>query len=260
MIIKAHVPTQQYGFIEIEGAPEEKAEIERLYNEYAETPISFRKGNRKLVKAWAGGDIWYDEDNHVYTNEAGEAYLSGSTYAGQLDTPFDTNLMAGKVAYKYGIPANDIIAMWEMKRDISNGFGTAVHAALELYGKYHKYAEKLEDKSYHLHDHPIIKNLVESFYKGRDSEKAHYEPLIVDHKRKYAGQIDRLVEEKDGYYIEDFKTNGEMKPAKLKNYWRQLSFYASILEALGFHVKGLRIHHWNEGKWQLIEHPVEEVK
>lgn len=259
MKIKAHVPTQQYGFIEIEGTPEEKSEIERLYNEYAEQPLSFKRGNRKKLTAFVGGEVWYDEDNHVYTNELGDVYLSGSKYAGLLEVPFDMHGMAEKVAKKAGVPTNDVIAMWQMKADISNGFGTAIHAALELYGKYYKHADKFPDKSYHLHDHPVIKQIVESFYVGKEKEVSHHEVLVVDHARKYAGQIDRLVETKDGWYVDDFKTNGELKPAKLKNYWRQLSFYASILQAHGFHVKGLRIHHW-AGNWETIEHKPEEVK
>ena len=257
MEIKAHVPTQQYGFIEITGTPEDREQIESLYNQYAETPINFRNGNRKLLKAWVGGSILYDELAHQYTNEAGEVYLSGSVYAQQGEPEFDVQAISTKMASKSGVPAEDIVKMWDMKRDISNGLGTAIHAALELYGKFEKYVDKF-DKSYHLHDHPIIKQAVTSFYAGR-KEKALYEALVVDHKRKYAGQIDRVVKENDAYYIEDFKTNGELKKNKLDVYWKQLSFYASIVEAGGHKVKGLRIHHWNGGDWETHESEVLHV-
>jgi hypothetical protein len=258
MKIKAHVPTQQYGFIEISGEPSEKAEIERLYNEYAEKPIAFKGSKGKLLKAWVGGDIYYDDDAHKYTNEAGDVYLSGSVYASSFETPFDSLVIAEKMAAKSGVEVSDILKMWNMKRDISAGLGTAVHAALELYGKYEKHADSFT-KNYHLHDHPVIEQAVKAFYKGR-KEDAIYEALVVDHDRKYAGQIDRVVKEKGGYIVEDFKTNGELKPAKLKNYWKQLSFYASILEASGKKVTGLRIHHWTGGEWTTHNHKVEEVK
>lgn len=258
MKIKAHVPTQQYGFIEITGAPEDKAEIERLYNEYAEQPLDF-SGNRKLLKAWVGGEVYYDDVAHMYTNEKGDIYLSGSQYAKLGEPEFDTAGISDKLSKKFKVPAKDITHMWEMKRDISNGFGTAVHAALELYGKYQKYATVF-DKEYHLHDHPVIKKLVEDFYSGREDEQALYEALVVDHARKYAGQIDRVVKEKDTYYIEDFKTNGELKADKLNNYWKQLSFYASIVEAAGLKVGGLRIHHWNGGQWKTYTSETLEVK
>lgn len=258
MKIKAHVPTQQYGFIEITGEPEDKAEIERLYNEYAETPIQFKSGNRRLLKAWVGGSVYYDDIKHEYTNEAGEPYLSGSKYAQLGEPEFDTVAITEKMSKKYNVPAQDIAKMWEMKRDISNGFGTAIHAALELYGKYEKYTG-IFDKEHHLHDHPVIKQAVLAFYKDR-KEDALYEALVVDHKRKYAGQIDRVVKEDGLYYIEDFKTNGELKPDKLKNYWKQLSFYASIVEASGLRVGGLRIHHWNGGEWKTYTSEVLEVR
>lgn len=258
MKLTFHVPTQQYGFLEIEGDKDDLPEMEKLYNQYAEQPINFRHGNRKLLKAWVGGEIYYDEDAHQYTNEAGDVYLSGSVYASSFKPPFDTTAMSSKLGAKFDVPPADIAKMWEMKRDISNGLGTAIHAALELYGKYEKYAEVF-DKEYHLHDHPVIKQAVQAFYKGR-KEQALYEALVVDHSRKYAGQIDRVVKEGDIYYIEDFKTNGELKKAKLDDYWKQLSFYASILEANGLKVGGLRIHHWSGGDWKTYEHEVESVK
>jgi hypothetical protein len=258
MKIKAHVPTQQYGFIEITGEPEDREQIELLYNQYAETPINFKNGNRKLLKAWVGGEVYYDDVAHMYTNEQGDKYLSGSVYAQLGEPEFDMTGITEKMAKKFKVPAEDIVKMWNMKRDISNGLGTAIHAALELYGKFEKYADVF-DKEYHLHDHPVIKQAVLSFYKGR-KEDALYEALVVDHARKYAGQIDRVVKEKDVYYIEDFKTNGELKKEKLDTYWKQLSFYASIVEAAGNKVKGLRIHHWNGGEWKTYEHEVLEVK
>jgi len=259
MKLTFHVPTQQYGFLEIEGNSDETEIMEKLYNQYAETPVSFKKGNRKLLKAWVGGEVYYDEDAHQYTNESGDVYLSGSVYASSFDKPFDVQAIANKMATKSGVAVEDILKMWDMKRDISNGFGTAIHAAMELYGKYMKYADSFE-KDYHLHDHPIIKQAVESFYASRIKENALYEALVVDHTRKYAGQIDRVVKEKEGYYIEDFKTNGELKPDKIKSYWKQLSFYASIVEASGNKVAGLRIHHWNGGEWTLYESKPEVIK
>lgn len=257
MKFKFHVPTQQYGFLEIDGDVDELPEMEKFYNKYAETKINFRDtGNRKLLKAWVGGEVYYDDVAHMYTNEQGDKYLSGSVYAQLGEPEFDTDSITAKMA-KNGVTPADIATMWMMKADISNGFGTAIHAALELYGKYQKYEGKLS-KDYHLHDHPVIKKAVESFYKGR-KENALYEALVVDHKRKYAGQIDRVVKEGDIYYIEDFKTNGELKPAKLTNYWKQLSFYASIVEASGLKVGGLRIHHWNGGDWKTYESEVLHV-
>jgi hypothetical protein len=258
MKLTFHVPTQQYGFLEIEGNPDETEIMEKLYNQYAETPVSFKKGNRKLLKAWVGGEVYYDENAHQYTNEAGDVYLSGSTYADSFKAPFDTLAITKKMAEKSGVAQDDIIKMWEMKRDISNGLGTAIHAALELYGKYNGLAEKI-GKDYSQHDHPVIKQAVDEFFKNH-KEQSLYEVLVVDHARKYAGQIDRLTKDKDSYYVEDFKTNADMPKDKLNGYWNQLSFYASIIEAGGKKVAGLRIHHWKGTEWTTYESPVLEVK
>ena len=254
-----HVPTQQYGFLEIEGEDKDLPAMEKAYNKYAEKPINFKgKGSKGIkMQAWVGGEIWFDEAAHVYTNDAGDVYLSGSKYADSFNTPFDSETISLKVAEKAGVDQTAIVAMWNMKREISVGLGLAIHGALELRGKYAHLADKTT-KDYSQHDHPVIKQAVDSFFKGR-KEQAIYEALVVDHDRKYAGQIDRLSKVGETYYVEDFKTNADMPAAKLKDYWKQLSFYASILEAGGKKVGGLKIHHWNGGEWKTHEHKLMEV-
>lgn len=264
----AVIPTVQYGNLQPEFEVEAddpivavaslEELIQNLWDKYGERPLVAKTSKGKLLKAWVGGEIYYDDVMHTYTNESGDVYLSGSVYASSFEKPFDTASIAEKMSVKSGVSSEDIIKMWDMKRDISNGFGTAIHAAMELYGKYSKHSESF-DKDYHLHDHPVIKNAVESFYEGRSKEVALYEALVVDHARKYAGQIDRVVKEGDVYFIEDFKTNAKLKSDKLKNYWKQLSFYASIVEASGLKVGGLRIHHWNGDGWKTYEHEVETI-
>lgn len=249
MKITAHVPTQQYGFIEIEGEPTEREQIQTLYNFYAETPINFRtaKLDRPLLKAFVGGEVYYDDLSHTYSNEAGEIYLSGSKYAEQFRKPFDKRGIANKMAEKYGVDAQDIIAMWELKGDVSKGFGTAMHASLELYGKYRGLATALE-RDTAMHDHPVIKTAVTAFYEGREKEKAEYEALIVDHNAKHAGQIDRLlITGNKRCRVQDYKTNADITK-DLDVYWKQLQFYADILTAGGWVVEGLDIFHW-DGEW-----------
>lgn len=272
MKINAHIPTQQYGYIEITDLPDDPATIEQMYNKYAEKPIRLTHTEALgstiddfvKVDAFCGGSIWYSASRHEYRNDKGEIYLSGSQYASSFDKPFDAQAIAGKMADKSGVPVQDILKMWEMKRDISNGYGTALHLAMQLYGEYHKHSEAFE-KNYHIHDLAVFKDAVESFYASRKEEYAVYEALVVDHARKYAGQIDRLLIKDNQYWVEDFKTNAELDPKKLATYWKQLSFYASIINAdkdiVGDKhlVAGLRIHHWSGKEWTTIAHEVEEV-
>lgn len=251
MKIKAHIPTQQYGFIEVSGSPEEKAEIERLYNEYAESPLAFRNGSRILLKAFVGGEIYFDQESHKYTDEAGNVYLSGSQYAKQFEKPFDKASISSKMAEKTGTKAADIEKMWELKSEISRDFGNSIHKALQLYEQYNGLATALE-KTTHLHDHPTIKKAVESFYEAHKNEKAVSEALIVDHKKRYAGQIDRLLivdDKKKTCRIQDYKTNADIKKS-IDVYWQQLKFYAGIMIANGWTVEGLDIFWYDGNKWE----------
>jgi hypothetical protein len=255
--ISSTIPVVQYGniipSIEVEAETFEEArtlvlpEIEKLWAKYSEKPLP-SKSKRKLIQAFVGGNIYYDDDAHVYTNQKGEVYMSGSQYAKSLEKPFDLERISQAMADKFGVEAKDIKDMWALKGEISTGFGTAIHKALELYGRFNGLATSIE-KTTHLHDQPIIKKAVESFYEGRENEKAVNEVFIVDHEAKQAGQIDRLLLTGDKKCrVQDYKTNADIKKS-LPTYWVQLEFYAGILEANGWTVEGNDIFHWN-GEWE----------
>jgi hypothetical protein len=245
MKINAHVPTQQYGFIELTDLPDDPTEVERIYNRYAESPISLKSTQVKRLKDFFGNEIDYDEVNHIYSWK-GEIYESGSQYASKFEKPFDRDKIAGAMAKKYGVEAKEIIDMWELNARTSREFGTALHSALELYGVHRDLATQLERDSA-LHSHPVIKHAVETFYKGREDEIAYYEVLIVDHTNKRAGRVDRLLVGTT-YTVQDYKTGAEMKPDKLKVYFKQLEFYSDILRANGGVVNPPQIFHYN-GSW-----------
>lgn len=241
------IATGQYEYLEVEGTDNDIPELLKLQNMYSEKPINFGRGSKR-IRAFAGGEIDYDPIAHIYSWN-GEKYLSGSVFAKQFEKAFEGQSIAEKMATKFGVDAQAIQDMWELKGQVSAGFGTAIHAALELYGKYNGLATTLE-KETHLHDHPIIKKAVEDFYKGREKEKAEYEILVVDHETKRAGQIDRLlITGKNKCRIQDFKTNAKLPEAKLNVYWEQLKFYAGIMIAAGWAVEGLDIFWW-DGEWK----------
>lgn len=214
--------------------------------EYEKQPVI----SGKLLKDFFGNEIYYDEVNHVYSWN-GEVYESGSQYASKFEKPFDKHTIAGKMASKYGVEAQEIIEMWELNGRTSMEFGTAIHSALELYGKHRKLAKALERDSA-LHAHPVVRRAVEGFYEGRENEVAHYEVLVVDHTRKRAGRIDRLQMLEGDYVVQDFKTNAVLKPDKLKVYWAQLGFYSGIIRANGGSTRPEQIFHY-DGLWETIE-------
>lgn len=259
--LKATIPTGQYANLQPEvtveaetfetAHAEAQLYIETVWAQYGEKPL-IKQGttsvlaNTKRLKDLFGNEIDYDDHTHTYSWK-GEVYESGSQYAAKFEKPFNKEAIAKKMADKYKVEAQDIIDMWELNGRTSMEFGTAIHSALELYGKHRKLAISLERESA-LHSHPVIRSAVESFYKDRENEKAYYEVLIVDHKNKRAGRVDRLLKEGPNYVVEDFKTGAEIKPDKLKVYWEQLRFYGRIIEANGEPISAPRIHHYN-GSW-----------
>lgn len=271
--IGAVIPTAQYSnlqpsiTIEVDDDVEvakalAMSHIVEISQQFAEPGKELGVGSDKrvLVPAFVGDHIYYDDITHTYTNSAGEKYLSGSEYAKQFEKPFDAEKVSKVVATKFGnILAEDVLAMWELKAEVSRTFGTALHAALELYGKYEALAKSI-GKETHLHDHPVLKEAVESFYKGRDKENANYEILVVDHAKKHAGRIDRLlITGRKRCRVQDYKTNADLTQEKIEVYWKQLEFYADILRAHGWQVEGLDIFAWN-GKWETFSRENDDIK
>lgn len=276
--LSATVPVAQYANlcpeIEVEADTIEDAEkqvlpyIEDFFNKYAEKDkrIGGEKevmsSTRQLVKDIFGNEIYYDDATHRYTNTLGEIYLSGSQYAQQTEQPFDGPSISMRIAKKYKlgkIDSEKIQEMWRLKGTASASFGTSIHAALELYGKYKDLAESIE-KETHMHDNGALNRAVKTFYdEYPDVSNVAYECLIVDHKMKRAGRVDRLEYQPDGsIYVTDFKTNYDINKS-LKKYWLQLSFYAAIIKANGLQVNGLKIYHWDDKKWSTLTSDVIDI-
>lgn len=289
--ITAVIPTVQYGNIqpeyEIEAESFEKAHdiampyVEGLWNKYCQPGSELKPNNSnltetklvELVSVVTKGKAFFDEANHVYTNKDGKRLLGGSTFAKQFCKPFEKDAILAAMEKKYDIPKEQIAEMWELKGDVSSGFGTAVHKALELYGRFHENgkatgANKDPIVNDALHDHPLIKPMVEDFFKGREKEKALYEPFVIDEKRLLCGQIDRLLikdKQKMICRVQDFKTNADIdkvgKPKYLlapfddvlnttiNGYWLQLSFYSELLRVAGWTVEGMDMFHHDGKKW-----------
>lgn len=290
--LTAVVPVAQYAnlqpSVEVEADTIEEAEalvlpyIESFYNKYSEkSKIGAAKNaastGRVLLKDYFGNEIFYDDATHEYTNSLGEVYLSGSKYA--AEEPFDADYWASEFVSKYGLKEEDkqrILSMWGTNGNASSSFGTAIHAAIELYGQYHDIADIIDidlktnarkkldaktEKNSAMSKLPYLKDVVTQFFTPeRLAEKAQYEVLVVDHKNKRAGRIDRLVIKEDGKLaVRDMKTNHKILKPERDTYTKQLSFYADILKANGAELAEdtLCLHHWTGGEWKDI--PLEKV-
>lgn len=288
--ISATIPTVQYGnmqpSIEVEADSFEEAraivmpEIQSLWNSVCEEgkelvvrgePV-LREVKHVVVKPDIGDEELAMDENHVYTDIHGTVFESGSVFAGKFGYEFDKAKILPLYANKVGETPETISEYWESKAKLSTDVGTAIHQALETYGKYGKLADKLEKP---LGIHPLILPAVKAFFEGREDEHAIYEPLISSKELKRCGRIDRLViteSENKKCIIQDFKTNIDLykqgSPKYLKapydkdgfallnnpigEYTIQLNFYRSILEKLGWTVEGMELHHL-EDKWSVIE-------
>ena len=255
--ITSVIPVAQYAnlqpSIEVEADTYEEAlaivqpQVHALWEQYSPGTLKVSSGNSKRLKAFSGGEIDYDEVAHVYTWN-GDVYESGSQYANKFRKPFDKDKISGLMAAKVkDCDPQDILKMWELKSEASKDFGNAIHKSLQLHEQYRELAESLE-KTTHSHDHPVIKKAVDGFIEAHKGEKVISEALIVDHTAKRAGQVDRLlITDRKTCRIQDFKTNASIEK-DLEVYWKQLQFYAMIMEANGWTVQGMDIFHY-DGSW-----------
>lgn len=290
--LTAVVPVAQYAnlqpAIEVEADSIEDAEkqvlpyIESFFNKYSEKhKIGAEKRaaspDRVLLKDLFGNEIFYNDRTHEYTNSLGEVYLSGSQFAKEEE--FDSEYWANEFVTKYNLGEGDkqkILSMWETNGNASSAFGTALHAAIELYGEYHDLADKIDidiktglrkkldsktDKNSSKSKLPYLQQVVEEFFTPeRMAERARYEVLVVDHKNKRAGRIDRLIKLEDGSYeIRDMKTNHKINKPERTIYQKQLSFYGDIIIANGGKLgpNPIMLHHWNNDTWKDI--PLEKI-
>lgn len=284
----ATIPIAQYANLqpsfEVEGATVDAAMdralgvMKRVWDSVCDKPLNIRDAPAVVsagvdLTCWASGTVVsFDPVEHVYS--PGQ-WLSGSAFASRFTPDFPSELIAGRMASKAGIEPAAVLAMWEKNAEASSTFGTSVHAALELYGKFLgvSQAVKGSDESA-LSKNPVLRPIVEAFFAGREGEAADYEVFVADPLLRHCGQIDRLliVGEKR-VRIGDFKTNTDLlkketiKPpfkgvvdsSQLGAYWLQLSFYARILQAHGYTVEGLDIFHWDGSQWVTYSHDVVDI-
>jgi ATP-dependent exoDNAse (exonuclease V) beta subunit len=245
----------------------------RTSNKQLQTHGNVDQTQRQPVKCFVTGtDLYFDPVGHSYVDADGQEYVSGSMFAEQFAQTFQKHLILPKSAARLKTSEDTVAAYWQSKADISTSFGTALHKALEHYGKYHTMCET-DGKGTGIH--PTLEPIVQQFFSGREEQRAKYEVVVADPITKRCGTIDRLVVTGDRHcVITDYKTNGNLykkgTPAKLKapyhylpnvplsRYMIQLSFYKAVMEAAGWTVDALLVEWWNGEQWQTIEiQPVE---
>lgn len=225
------------------------------------------------ICAVTGVKVPFDTVNHKYA----PGWTGGSTFANRYKKPFNKEAIGSAVAKKYSVATEDVLNMWGLNAEASTSLGTAIHAALELYGK-HKHLSIRTKGTVEsaLHKNPILTPIVESFYKGRGEEEAGYEVFVANAEKKFCGFIDRLLfvdKDKKIVRVQDYKTNPDIQKEKaildpfkgvventeLGAYWLQLSFYAWILTQAGYTVQGLDIFNYDGNGWVTYQHDVIDI-
>lgn len=222
------------------------------------------KGWEKICTS--SGCLYFNRETHEYQDEDRQPYLSGSTFAHQFVRPFDSEGVAKKTAEKRGVAAEDILSMWDMKKECSLDYGTTVHKAVEM-------AIKFGEMPNNAHLAALAQDALD-ILAGREAVS---EQFVLSTNLKACGIIDALVKGSKPKHVTivDFKTGDvfkkqsltpearelwDLKNEMLSVYQLQLSFYACILEDCGYTIDGLEV--WAEGAeaWDVFKLKQLDVK
>lgn len=210
-----------------------------------------------------GREITVGVDNgHIYLPH----YMSGSRFPCKFFKQFtdeDKERVLDYYEREKDVKREEVEKMWEMKADIATGYGSAVHAALEMYFTHYKDGEKIKGKdgiNKALSKNMFIRYIVQTLVHDIGPGKYLPEQFIWHEGLRFCGAIDLLeIVDKNTVIIHDYKSSTDVKhkvyqekdsPFKkdvdntqLGEYWLQLSFYSYILKQYGINTKELQIHH-----------------
>ena len=233
-----------------------------------------------------GREITVGVDNgHIYLPH----YMSGSRFPRKFFKQFtdeDKERVLDYYEREKDVKREDVEKTWEMKADIATGYGTAIHAAVELYYNHHRVGDKIKGKdgvNKAFSKNPFFAHIVKSLVEDLGPGKFLAEEFIWHEGLRFCGAIDILeIVDKNTVIIHDEKTNDsvlkkiyqekdspfkkDVDNTQLGEYWLQLSFYAYILKQYGINVKELQIHHLDperlvQGKrpWVHYTHDVVDI-
>lgn len=233
-----------------------------------------------------GREITVGVDNgHIYLPH----YMSGSRFPRKFFKQFtdeDKERVLDYYEREKDVKRDVVENIWKMKADIATGYGSAVHAALEMYFTHYKDGEKIKGKdgiNKALSKNMFIRYIVQTLINDIGPGKYLPEQFIWHEGLRFCGAIDLLeVIDKNTVIIHDYKSSTDVNhkvyqekdsPFKkgvdntqLGEYWLQLSFYAYILKQYGINTKELQIHHLDperlvQGKrpWVHYKHDVVDI-
>jgi len=193
----------------------------------------------------------------------GDVQLKSVTRAvGEGYKPFDAEMIAGFCENKYGMKKQDIVKMWKNLGEVTSGFGTSCHLAMESYSLF---GERSLPKM------PILRSIVESF-EWWDIEIAKVEAFIscVDEGVAMAGLADRIEIHNCKLRVTDYKFNcgcdeisskhknsifPDMPNSKVSKYVIQMSIYGDMMDRSGMDVDDdVTAYVWDD-EWRSYTQP-----
>lgn len=186
-----------------------------------------------------GEDIpFLEKEKHLYFDSEGRNYISVSNILSKIKPKFDVDQKALEYSLRKKIPIEDVLSLWEEKKNTGLDYGTEVHENIENYFLNKKIPN------------PRYSEVVENIFNNVYSEDGNNELICFDKDKLMCGTADYVVFKENTFDIFDFKTNKKfnfenqyddkflLSPVDhLPNseyfiYALQLSFYARMLEQL----------------------------
>lgn len=153
----------------------------------------------------------FDAVKHLYYI-GDRTLLSVTKWISRYTRPFNAPMVATMVAKKtnYARSQADVLNEWDLKRDIANNYGNAIHMAVEGWIKY-----RIIPTQRHLAE------CVEQFEKQFGRYNWVSEHRIFNEEYELGGTIDLLCEDKK--IIADIKTNNTLQKKKKGNFLKPLN-------------------------------------
>lgn len=226
-------------------------------------PADMRDFVRQKVFIGDAEYVWFDTVNHKTYDENGKELLSGSNAEKMFAEQFDPKYPAKAIAKKTGTKPDDIVSIWEVKRDLSADYGTVIHEALEKYLRYAKVLRKVDENSEREHSAKnwmpeAIGEVVDKFVEASGIESADNVEVRIKHGNR-TGIVDLLVLNGKEFTLFDYKVMPEVKSVKYKvfgkmqKYTIQQNYYREIIEDNGYTCKGMFLWNWDGTKWSKLK-------
>lgn len=259
---------------EVTGADKETlgCNVSIEYDDSGLDPADMRDFERQNVVFGDAEYVYFDTVNHKAYDKLGHELLSGSRAEHLFLPDLDLRYAAKALSKSTGAKVDDIMALWDIKRDLAADQGTLIHEALEKYLKYSPVMKQIDENKEREHTAKnwmpeVIGEIVDKFVEASGlKECSNVEVRVKSGTR--TGIIDCLLidEVSKRFTIYDYKVTSEIKEVKYRvfgkksKYTIQQNFYREILEDLGCKCDGLYLWQWDGKEWSKHKLEIINVK